>query len=152
MRGSRLIQEQAYAVNEPLVVSETIDDETIIMHHGSGHYFNCTGSAVLIWSLIEHGAGIRAIAGRLASAFGLTQEQALDVVGGFVSTLVEHDLIRPGPANDLAGREEVWPVKGAFNEPVLGVHTDLADMLLLDPVHDVDEVGWPAPKPPGSAA
>ena len=139
-------------MNEPLVVSETIDDETIIMHHGSGHYFNCTDSAVLIWSLIERGARLHVVADRLASSFELTHEQALDVVRRFVSTLVEHDLIRPGPANDLAGGEVVWAVKGSFNEPVLGVHTDLADMLLLDPVHDVDEVGWPAPKPPSSPA
>jgi hypothetical protein len=28
---------------------------------------------------------------------------------------------------------------------VLGVHPDMQDLLLLDPIHDVDEVGWPTP-------
>jgi hypothetical protein len=27
------------------------------------------------------------------------------------------------------------------------VHADLADLLLLDPIHEVAEAGWPSPNP-----
>jgi len=41
------------------------------------------------------------------------------------------------------------PAGTVFAPPVLEVYTDMQDLLLLDPIHDVDEtVGWPSPKPP----
>jgi hypothetical protein len=30
---------------------------------------------------------------------------------------------------------------------VLQKYTDMADLLLLDPIHEVDEQGWPQPAP-----
>jgi hypothetical protein len=38
--------------------------------------------------------------------------------------------------------------KPTFKELSLRTFTDLQELLLLDPIHDVDEVGWPAPLPP----
>ena len=32
-----------------------------------------------------------------------------------------------------------------FEAPVLYTYTDMAELLLLDPIHDVDETGWPKP-------
>jgi hypothetical protein len=34
----------------------------------------------------------------------------------------------------------------AFVAPVLHKHTDMQDLLLLDPIHEVDETGWPSVK------
>jgi len=38
-----------------------------------------------------------------------------------------------------------------FDAPVLHSYTDMQDVLLLDPIHDVDETGWPSSRnvPPG---
>ena len=33
-------------------------------------------------------------------------------------------------------------VNGAFS-PNLEKHTDMAELILLDPVHEVDSMGWP---------
>ena len=33
-----------------------------------------------------------------------------------------------------------------FEPPTLSKYKDMQDMLLLDPVHDVEEAGWPEPK------
>ena len=38
------------------------------------------------------------------------------------------------------------PEGTAFNPPVLSVYSDMEDLLLLDPIHDVDETGWPQPR------
>ena len=35
----------------------------------------------------------------------------------------------------------------AFETPVLEKYTDMAELLLLDPIHDVDATGWPHPAP-----
>jgi hypothetical protein len=35
------------------------------------------------------------------------------------------------------------PIEGKFEAPVLQKYTDMQDLLLLDPIHDTDETGWP---------
>ncbi len=45
-----------------------------------------------------------------------------------------------------------------FSAPTLSVYSDMEDLLLLDPIHDVDETGWPVradatdPEPAGPPA
>ena len=34
-----------------------------------------------------------------------------------------------------------------YAAPKLATYSDLQDLLLLDPIHDVDETGWPAARP-----
>jgi hypothetical protein len=141
-------------VNGPLVVSETMDGEAIVMHHGSGRYFDMTGSAAVIWSAIERGHNSEQIAEALSLTYGLEAAVAAASVAAFVETLQTHDLIcdadtPPPEAKSLA--MATAPAGTDFAPPVLGVHDDLADMLLLDPIHDVDDVGWPAPRPLGAS-
>jgi hypothetical protein len=62
-----------------------------------------------------------------------------------VQRLVEEDLVRPtlgdlaSPAACARSSERISP----YAAPVLEKFTDMEAMLLLDPVHDVDEKGWP---------
>ncbi len=37
------------------------------------------------------------------------------------------------------------PATRDYEEPKLGKHTDMQELLLLDPVHEVGETGWPNP-------
>ena len=67
----------------------------------------------------------------------------------FVQGLLDKGLI---VANESATKQEMLtlaldPVEKI---PALGLEefSDMQDMLLLDPVHDVDELGWPIAKPP----
>jgi Coenzyme PQQ synthesis protein D (PqqD) len=132
--------------NGPLVVSETIDGEAIIMHHGSGTYFNTTGSGALIWGAIERTTTLDIIAAHLVAVYDVDTERALAATRHYLAALAAHDLIKPG-SEAFADLPKASPHREPFREPELGVHTDLADMLLLDPIHDVGEAGWPAPKP-----
>lgn len=132
--------------NAPLVVSETVDGEAIIMHHGSGHYFDTSASGAVLWQAIEGGATRAGLVLRLTTAFEVDGDAATAAVDEFVATLSAHDLIREAPGTGATRLEPVG-LRQAFAAPVLGVHADLADMLLLDPIHDVDESGWPAARP-----
>lgn len=129
--------------NAPMVVSETIDGEAIIMHHGNGYYFDARGTGGLIWQAVEAGWSMSAIAARLATATGIDGAQAMASVGIFLTELAAQDLVRAGNGPALA--LDAAPAMD-FAPPTFGVHADLADMLLLDPVHDVDEGGWPQPR------
>ena len=42
--------------------------------------------------------------------------------------------------------ENAVAVKQPFEAPILNKYNDMQELLLLDPIHDVDEAGWPNTK------
>lgn len=134
-------------VNAPLVVSETRDGEAIVMHHGTGTFFDADGSGAFIWQMIERGTTEAAAADAVRTAYGIDNGTAALAVADFLALLRQHDLVTIGETGDSGtsiGADAVdVAAAGPFTPPALRVHTDLADMLLLDPIHDVDEAGWP---------
>jgi hypothetical protein len=48
------------------------------------------------------------------------------------------------PIDEELPRTEREPLR--FHTPTLAKFTDMQDLLLLDPIHDVDKTGWPARK------
>lgn len=136
--------------NAPLVVSETAEGETIILHHGTGTYFSTTGSGLMIWEAVGGAVNVASIVDRMSKVYQVTPQIAQEAVSSFLQTLADHDLIRAASAEAIVQDIEMASAGPmAFAEPVLEVHTDLADFLLLDPIHDVDTaVGWPQPAAP----
>jgi hypothetical protein len=136
-----------FRVNAPTVLSETIDGEVVILNLDSGNYFNTTGSGALIWEAIRSGIALPAIEAGLAARYGLPADEARAAVGRFVEELSDHALIAPAErAVPNADGAALFSGMGeTFAPPELGVHSDMQDLLLLDPIHEVDEMGWPAP-------
>jgi len=141
-----LSDDDSFTVNAPLVVSEVLDGEAIIMHHGTGHYFNSTDSGAHIWACIEGTASANSIADSLTLNYNISRERAVAAAREFLQRLMAHGLITRGTKVPEA-QPTMASERREFSDPYLGVHEDLADMLLLDPIHDVGESGWPAPKP-----
>ena len=136
-------------VNAPAVVAEVIDGEAVIMDLASGHYFSTQGVGCDIWRAIEGGASHSDIVHSLVSAYDVDPQVAGSAVASFVEELVQRKLViaSNGEHSSMAravsaGAENRLP----FTTPVLNSYTDMEELLLLDPIHDVDETGWPMPK------
>lgn len=136
---------QVFLVNGPMVVSDTIDGESIILHHRTGKYYSTRQTGAIIWEGIEAGADAASLAARLQHACGVDAPRARDAVLAFIDLLRSHDLVKMGPDEGVQ-LPLPEPQRVAFVTPELDVHEDLADMLLLDPIHDVTEEGWPSAK------
>jgi hypothetical protein len=131
-----------FRVNGPNVINEVIDGEAVIINLASGDYFSLRGSGSYIWQAIDAGADVGAIVGAFTAA-GLGDEVAIGgAVEGLVAQLVAEDLI---VASDGSGSSpSLAPPDGdTFEAPALEKFTDMQDLILLDPVHEVDERGWP---------
>lgn len=130
----------------PAVVSETIDGEVIVIHLERGSYFSLRGSAAELWALVEHGLSADELPMALAARYPSAPcEEVAKEVARFVEELREEDLVTdadraPAPAPDLA------PAAPAFAPPQLEKYTDLQDLIMLDPIHEVEPEGWPAPR------
>jgi hypothetical protein len=124
--------------NTATVAAKVIDGEAIIMNLSNGAYYSMDGSGALIWSLIEQGAAVGAIAERLARHYGLEPEAVHRDVERLTGELLAESLV---VAEEAAGREAGQPaVLGEpagppppYAAPVLNKYTEMADLLALDP-------------------
>ncbi len=73
-----------------------------------------------------------------------------------IHQLIDENIIIPAvscsgdePVISQGSQVNISTSKDDFTNPVLEKFTDMADLLLLDPIHEVDESGWPN-KPPDS--
>lgn len=135
-----------YVVNAPSVVSETIDGEVIIMNLKTGNYYSSDKVGAVVWGWIEAGKSTSEIAKLALERYDVSAAALETALAAFFERLVTEELVRETPmANGVAvlagnsGHER-------FIAPELNAYTDMQDLLLLDPIHDVDEVGWPKPK------
>ena len=143
-----------YRVNAPKVLYEAFEDETVLINLDSGNYYSFSGSGALIWEWIAAGESITAVIEHLQERFGDTTDIAPSVEE-FVHELVEENLI----VEDLSGvaknvkqpKAKVFTL-AQFERPVLQTYSDMQDLLLLDPIHEVDETGWPHALPPEPSA
>jgi hypothetical protein len=130
------------------VVHETIDGEVVLIQLETGNYYTLGGSGPEIWALLGRQHAPAETADRLRSRFDAPAGEIEEAVERLVAELTEEDLLdaddgatAPGDHEDGAGE------RGPFVEPVLQKYTDMQDFLLVDPIHEVSEAGWPHTQP-----
>jgi hypothetical protein len=140
---------QALRINLEKVAHETIDDEVIIINLDTGTYYNVVGVALDIWQGLEAGASVDQITDALCAVYGITTDISREAVDGFLASLLAEEILAPvdaaapsSPPFQLTDRSGE-----TFRPPVLTTHTNMSDLLMLDPIHDVDEQGWPSAPP-----
>ena len=142
--------DRLFVVNSPSVVSEIIDGEVIIMSLKTGNYYSSDKVGAEVWSWIEDGRTEDEIHRVAASRYRASPQKIREDLSAFLDLLLQHGLVReaPNPAAHSSREEVPSPASGdePFVTPELGVYTDMKDLLFLDPIHDVGEVGWPVSK------
>jgi hypothetical protein len=139
--------ERPYRVASAKIVWQCFEDELVVINLESGKYYsvNSTGSA--IWRLMEAGWSPSATVSRLLD--GVPPEEGHQQVLAFWARLLEEGLIRPDPATG-GERGDGIPAGGPWTPPSIAAFSDIQDLFQLDPIHDVDETGWPSRPPEGS--
>lgn len=143
-----------YAVNSGQVISEIIDGEAVMINLTTGNYYSLNEVGASIWNLIEAGASTTEIVERLSLRYEGAESEIESAVSQLVDELRGEDLVVAAEGNGAApaAPEEPGPDRKPFETPRLEKHTDMQDLILLDPVHEVGEQGWPHVKADGEAA
>jgi hypothetical protein len=137
-------------VTNPQVIHETIEGETIIIDLSSGTYFSLRGSAPAIWNALAEGATEESIVQRLEGLYDAELGELEAAVKAFLAELETERLIAPGASNGSpAAAAEAPSSRSPFEPPRLERFEDMQDIILLDPVHNVDDRGWPHAAPVG---
>ena len=137
-----------YEVNSPTVVGEVIDGEAVIMDLASGYYFSSLGVGAAIWHCIELGCKKEIIASALSQRFPDAAPEIATDIDQFMDQLQQHGLIREVAVarQDAIVDDKILADISEYAVPNIQSYTDMQDLLLLDPVHEVDETGWPQAK------
>lgn len=134
-----------YALNAALVVHDTIDGEVLAIRSDTGAYYSMRGPAATVWTAVVGGGDLDAVTAAVASHHGVPTEAIATDVGSFVDSLVAEQLVVPA-SGELAPGGSLPPETAAapWSAPAFEAYTDISDLLLFDPIHDVTAQGWPA--------
>lgn len=136
-----------FRINSPEVISETIQGETIVINLTTGTYYSLPGSGAEIWEAVAAAATVDEIGEVLQARYDASAEEITIGVAELMEELLAEQLITASDAttSDVTAGEPLDP-KLPFQKPALGKYTDMQDLVLLDPVHEVDDRGWPHAK------
>jgi hypothetical protein len=138
-----MTRETAYRVNTERFAHETVDGEVIVIDMDEGNYFSMRASAARIWQLVGQGHSAGAIVAALeASAGGVPRQEIEAGVSALLGQLAEEGILQPASPDEANTAPEQIPAE-PFTTPVLQKYTEMQDLLTLDPIHEVDETGWP---------
>ena len=132
---------QGFTINRS-VNHERLDDEVIAIDLQTGVYFALDDAAADCWSVAASGGGVEAMVAFIAHRYGVAAEAITPDIEAFVAQLLEAGLLVPadaGQAPDLSFGPSLRP----YAPPILARYDDLDTLLLIDPIHEVDEAGWP---------
>ena len=145
------MSQQYFRVNAPGIVHEIIDGEAVVIDLERGNYYSLERAAADVWKWLDAGASVGDIAAGLAERYQCDHDVIDATLPSFVSELEAEGLIAPlvnvdaAPAVSLVG--VTTDAHLPFDAPRVSKFTDMQDLLLLDPIHEVDASGWPRPKP-----
>lgn len=143
---------ERYAVDEARVVSEIIDGEAVIVNLANGYYYSLDPSAAEIWGWLQAGWSIAEIMSAVRERYDCAAADPETAVRTFVGTLVADELVMsrqsdPGDLPQAGAGADASAAKTPFRAPSMQRFEDMQGFLLVDPIHEVDETGWPHVKP-----
>jgi hypothetical protein len=141
-----------YRVNSPHIISETIQGEVIVIHLETGSYYSLRDSGAAIWNLIEQGVPPDDVVEALSARYEGSSKEIEASTMRLLEELRAEGLVAPAEADEngrAVAAAEAPPAseRSPFEPPKLEKFTDMQDLILLDPVHEVDARGWPHAAP-----
>jgi hypothetical protein len=135
-----------FKINSGGISFERLDGEVVIISFETGKYFNSNNSAADIFYLIEKGVPQISWSKILSSYFTGFDEQNSGI-SDFLDMALEEKLLLV--ADEVEIKQIDLPsdyLRKGWIKPALLVFDDLADLLLIDPIHDTSTSGWPTQK------
>ena len=136
-----------FQLNAPDVLQETIEGEVIVVHVLTGSYYSLLGSGAVIWSDIVRGVDAEIIIDQFVASGSSNRNSVSAEVFRFIGELRDEQLIVvhdqgeevPESPGDAPASDGFLP----FAPPSFQKYSDMQELLLLDPIHEVDSGGWP---------
>jgi hypothetical protein len=129
----------------PDLVHEVFQDEVIIADLERGLYYSLEGVGIDVWTGLERRESIDRIVAALAQSCSVDEASVAPDVERLIKDLNDEALIRPlnGEPVPAAPASEATVTSTTYRAPRLQRYDDMQQILLLDPIHEVSDQGWP---------
>lgn len=120
---------------------EDFDEEIVLIHMQSGIYYTLKGSGPAILRVFQNGCSTEDIKDFLVSRANPEWSRNVD---DYMAQLFAEGILMPTDKLPL-----VLPDLSSLNVqemPILEKFDDVSDLIKLDPIHDVSDLGWPNKK------
>jgi len=132
------------------VAHERLDDEVVVINLETGAYYALDGASADCWTLLAHQASIPETVAVLAERHGADPDTMRAEVDALAAELVREGLAAWDPeASGSPDASRLLPEppgepEGHMVRLRIEKYDDMEELLLLDPIHEVDDAGWPA--------
>ena len=138
---------QVFRINSPTIIHEIIEGEAVIINMEMGHYYSIDQTGAGIWELVDKRASADEIIQSFTQYYAGNPKTIQRSVLDFLAELQRENLIVPATKEtddqNSSGNVITPAERPPFTPPELHKYIDMQDLLLLDPIHEVDESGWP---------
>lgn len=134
--------------NIPAIIFEKFDHEVVVINLDEGIYYSIEQAGYPVWILIEKGMNLPQLTEALWDFFKNPPPDLAKILDQYVRQLRDEGLVTdalPVAEGDKGFQlDQLLPeFPREFHPPVLKKFTDQRELLLLDPIHEVDHLGWP---------
>ena len=140
-----MAESQRFRIRRPEVIHEILDDELVIVNLKTGAYFSLDPVGAVIWEEVDRNATPAEIVSDVKARFDGDAALIEGEVKRLLRELEREQLIGAHDDPGSTATKPAPPLNGRapFSPPLLQKYTDMQELLLLDPIHEVDESGWP---------
>ena len=139
----------SFKINTASISHETIDGEVVMVNLNNGSYYSMDKAGAVIWNYIDKGMTINQIIQQIKNQYSGESSEIETSINELIVELQKEELIllsvstngKEPDSDKVIGNLETE--KKDFEKPVLQKFTDMQDLLMLDPIHDLDEMGSP---------
>ena len=135
---------QNYTIDADQLMYENIDSEIIIIHIETGNYHSLRFVAGDIWQMLESQYTTQQIIDTLTEIYPDQKDNITEHVKSMLQSLADENIIQLTDAN-TPSTDKLAIVKqdNGYTAPEVETYTDFQGLLLVDPIHDVAQEGWP---------
>ena len=133
-------------------VFESFDDEVIVINMVSGSYFALNAVALRVWEILQQSQTLESVVHSMQSCYQGDIAEIETAVRELIGELESEGLLMqiesdaPDAVAALDENSSHAAELPVFRKPEINKFTDMEELLLLDPIHEVDEAGWPHAK------
>ena len=134
-----------YKINAPNVIADNMDGEYVILNMESGRYYSALETGAIAWQLLSNTYTLEETIAIFSSKYPVPKQMLSEELKAFLAELLENNLLIPSEATTPKVESNLSFIKN-YKTPAITIYTDMEGLLLVDPIHEVENTGWPNTK------
>lgn len=127
-----------FNINAAVYDLEDFDDEIVLVNIQTGVYFTMSESAPLIIRELSKGVNLSQVFDDIdTSKHDINAKVAIK---NFIEILIQEKILVENPSIEIGNTIDCNSINSL---PLYKKFEDMGDLIKLDPIHDVSDLGWP---------